>query len=224
MDDAWPCVLALLPLLHFGAVTLALAPLAPSGVGTVSLLPLLHLGLVTLPLAWADAQALRLPNALTMPGLVVTITVVVVVGDGLAGVSLVGVLAVTALGWRAGWLGLGDVKLLGWMAGASALTGTLDPVRLAAAAAASCALVLAALAGARSGARAGAGVGARRATGPERVAVVHAALARGRGGAGAGAGVGARRATGPERVTVRIPFGPALLAGFWFGVLLPFAR
>ena len=194
MDDASAgaalVTLSLVTLLHLGVATVPLAWAMPAGVAT---LPLLHLGVATVPLAWADARTLRLPNALTVPGLVVTTAVVIVVGDELAGATLVGVLAVTAVGWRAGWLGLGDVKLLGWMAGASALTGTLDPTRLAAAAVAASALVLAALAGARAGVR-------------------------------AGAGAGARRATGSEHVTVRIPFGPALLAGFWFGVLLPVAR
>ncbi|QJU53973.1 hypothetical protein SCB71_12325 [Herbiconiux sp. KACC 21604] len=148
---------------------------------TLDWLPLLHLAAATIPLVRADARTLRLPNALTVPGLAVTAAVAFATGDAAAVGMLVAASLVGAVVWQAGCLGLGDVKLLAWLAGASALTDALGPLRVLAAAGAASAVVAAALLGAASGARVGVGGWSR----------------------------------------VRVPLGPALLIGFWFGVLLP---
>jgi Flp pilus assembly protein protease CpaA len=103
----------------------------------------LHLAVVTVPLVIADVRTLRLPNALVLPGVVVLVWAILATAlpggpsvlAALDAVRAVGAAALIGGGaWATGVLGMGDVKLTVWLAGAWALTGLpLQPATLAAA-------------------------------------------------------------------------------------------
>jgi leader peptidase (prepilin peptidase)/N-methyltransferase len=163
--------------------------------------PFLYLGLVSVPLAMTDARAGRLPNAHLVPGLVLLAWALVAVGLhhppvalGAAAVALfVGASAVVL--WALGVLGMGDVKLVLLLAGLLALVQGADGGATVRVAFCVAALVLANLVSATMG-----GGGSGR-------------------GAGAGAGGGGRGAGRVDGEKGRIPVGPALLGGFWLGLL-----
>ncbi|NQX34259.1 prepilin peptidase [Herbiconiux sp. VKM Ac-2851] len=169
--------------------------------------PFLYLGLVSVPLAVADARAGRLPNAHLVPGLVLLAWALVAVGLhdppvalGAAAVALaVGATAVVL--WALGVLGMGDVKLVLLLAGLLALVQGADGGATVRVAFCVAALVLANLVSATTGGGGGGGGGCSGV------------------GVGAGAGGGGRGAGRADGEKGRIPVGPALLGGFWLGLL-----
>ncbi|MBF4574030.1 prepilin peptidase [Herbiconiux sp. VKM Ac-1786] len=169
--------------------------------------PFLHLALVSVPLAVTDARTGRLPNAHLVPGLVLLAWALAAVGlhdppsaFGAAAAALaVGAVAVGL--WAVGVLGMGDVKLVLLLAGLLALVQDVDGGAAVRVAFCVCALVLASLLSATMG---GGGAGGGGAGGG------------GAGGGGCGRGGGDGRLDGEKG---RIPVGPALLGGFWLGLL-----
>jgi leader peptidase (prepilin peptidase)/N-methyltransferase len=159
--------------------------------------PFLYLGLVSVPLAMTDARAGRLPNAYLRPGLLLLAWALVAVGLhdppvalGAAAVALV-VGASAVVLWALGVLGMGDVKLVLLLAGLLALVQGADGGATVRVAFCVASLVLANL--------------------------VSATLGGGGGGGGGAGGGGAGRVADGEKG--RIPVGPALLGGFWLGLL-----
>ncbi|WP_382304902.1 prepilin peptidase [Herbiconiux sp. UC225_62] len=92
------------------------------------LVPMLYLAVVTVPLAVTDARSHRLPNALVVPGLVVSAWAVVGVGmrDPPAVAAPLAAAGAAALvfgaGRALGGVGMGDVKLGLLLAGVAGMT------------------------------------------------------------------------------------------------------
>ena len=176
------------------------------------LLLLAYLAVVSVPLALTDARQLRLPNVYVVPGLALLACSMLAVtfrappGPFAAGAAALsasdgasalmasaGAAAVGGAGWAAGMLGMGDVKLAILLAGAASLADARTPVLWCAA----------------TGVLSAAGVAAVL-TGAGRPTEGQAAKGRAAGG---------RAAEGRSVTAVRIPFGPPMLAAFWFAIL-----
>jgi leader peptidase (prepilin peptidase)/N-methyltransferase len=94
--------------------------------------PLAYLAAVSVTLAVVDAREHRLPNALVVPGLVLLVWAVIGAGVQEPGravsvlAACAGAAAVFGVGWLAGAVGMGDVKVAVLLAGTAALVGAVD--------------------------------------------------------------------------------------------------
>lgn len=119
-------------------------------------MPLAYLAAVSVTLAVVDAREHRLPNALVLPGLALLAWAIIGAGVQQPGRALAvlaacaGAAAVFGVGWLAGAVGMGDVKLAVLLAGTAALVAAVD---LLLAAVALAVLMAPALISARSGTR-----------------------------------------------------------------------
>jgi leader peptidase (prepilin peptidase)/N-methyltransferase len=165
-----------------------------------------YLAAVSVPLAVTDARTGRLPNSLTVPGLLLTAWALlaaflaglpldatvgllgltpwgesraaVVAADAPAGLgAAAAVVAVLGTGWAAGLVGMGDVKLGAWLGAMAGMLGmSSHPAALAQGAAAGAVVVTALLVAALIGG--GPTAASRLPLGPPALAAFWAATAR----------------------------------------------